>query len=152
MGTNFYCAKPLTKEQRKGIVDKAKEIVSFAEKSTDIELIKQHPINELVEDLKASIPHPIHIGKRSYGWQFLWDYNDGRFFKPTLSNIKKFLQGKIIFDEYMDSFTLNHFLEDEIASCLYHDDNHDDGMDGKEYSQYYFVSDGLRFSKFTDFR
>ena len=57
----------------------------------------------------------------------------------------------IIFDENKEVFSLDQFLNEEIADYLYN-------TDGKLYDcvellpSYYFISDGLRFSKSEDFR
>jgi len=117
---------------------------------------------EYQEKITSELPKPIHLGKRSAGWQFLWDYPaiyNGMFkthfwelnneYKINLNTIKNFLKDKIILDEYENRYTLDSFL-DEIKDVLYKTDDLDDGMNG-EYSTQYFISDGLRFSRFTDF-
>lgn len=105
--------------------------------------------NEMILDI---IPERVHLGKRSHGWQFLWDYHDGRYFKANLESIMEYLKDKIIVDEYGEVFSLDQFLDDEIGYCLYNADGKlEDGM--REYSRYTFISDdGLRFSKNEDFR
>lgn len=103
--------------------------------------------NEMISDI---IPERVHLGKRSYGWQFLWDYHDGRYFKANLESIKKYLKDKIIFDEYDEVFSLDQFLNEEIVDYLYNTDGKlHDGIE--TLSSDYFISDGLRFSKSEDF-
>ena len=68
--------------------------------------------NEMILDC---IPERVHLGKRSHGWQFLWDFHDGRYFKANLESIKEFLKDKIIVDEYGEVFSLDQFLNIEIA-------------------------------------
>lgn len=61
----------------------------------------------------------IHLGKRSYGWRFLWDHNNFKYFEPTLESFTEFLKsGSVIVNEYGEKFTLEQFLEDEIKHNL----------------------------------
>jgi hypothetical protein len=41
----------------------------------------------------------IHLGKSSGGWKFSFQYNDGQYYK-NITEMKKWLKGKKIFDEY----------------------------------------------------
>lgn len=43
-------------------------------------------------------PTPIHLGKSSYGWQFSFQYNGGRFYK-NVEEMREWLKGKKITDE-----------------------------------------------------
>ena len=149
MGTNFFCVEKISRRQRSKIKSLLREYIGLVDK-VDIacdfhELHSKY--NEMISDI---IPEKVHLGKRSHGWQFLWDYHDGRYFKANLGSIKKFLKDKIIFDENNEVFSLDQFLNEEIADYLYN-------TDGKLYDcvellpSYYFISDGLRFSKSEDF-
>lgn len=154
MGTNFYCRK-INQHKRKELLDK---------------------FDQLHKDLVASIEHPsmdyksilnnflwendsredeIHLGKRSAGWQFLWDYHDGRYFEPTLKSIRKFLSqpDMVIYNEYGRTLTVEQFLEDEVKDWLYKTDKLKDGSEDNYlyWWKYYFISDGLRFAKFENF-
>ena len=40
----------------------------------------------------------IHLGKSSYGWQFSFQYNDGKYYKD-IKEMKKWLKDKTICDE-----------------------------------------------------
>ena len=149
MGTNFFCVEKISRKQRSKIKSLLREYIGLVDKvDTACDLHELHSkYNEMILDC---IPERIHLGKRSYGWQFLWDYHDGRYFKANLESIKKFLKDKIIFDENNEVFSLDQFLNKEIADYLYN-------TDGKLYDcvellpSYYFISDGLRFSKSEDF-
>ena len=152
MGTNFYCRK-IDKKRRKEFSDSLNELSQYITYNID------DPKLDLVEEVKdflesnSELEEEIHLGKRSYGWQFLWDYHDGKYFNSNLDSIKEFLSQDdiIIYDEYGNFYEVEQLFNDELANCLYKDAMHDDGMDG-EYSEYYFKSeDGLRFSKFKDF-
>lgn len=140
MGTNFY-AKHIPTEQE------YKEM-QYA--------LKKHQFERLQNLLEASRKE-YHIGKRSCGWQFLfqaqgndtgdvpWDNN--------LESIKAFLSRSDIeiVDEYGKGFTWEEFFE-EIKDSLYFDENHIDleAYAKKTGSVYYSVQefkskDGLRF-------
>lgn len=152
MGTNFYYKIPLKKRDKENLhemVDKLPEEGFY--------LLK----DKLEELEKASI---IHLGKRSYGWQFLWDYHDGRFYSDSLESIMHYLNNGegVIYNEYGETFTVKQFFDDEIMNCLYKDEKHCDAF---QYHQQYpeeplfynindheFTSDdGLRFCKDEDF-
>ena len=149
MGTNFFCVEKISRRQRSKIKSLLMEYIGLVDKAdTACDFHELHSkYNEMISDI---IPERVHLGKRSHGWQFLWDYHDGRYFKANLESIKKFLKDKIIFDENKEVFSLDQFLNEEIADYLYN-------TDGKLYDcvellpSYYFISDGLRFSKSEDF-
>lgn len=150
MGTNFYCKRPISKKNRKKIVEQINHLIKEVENgSNNVNL--QDIFLAYRENIDTLLPEQIHLGKRSYGWQFLWDYHDAKYFDANLNSIKIFLEDKIIYDEYDRVFSLDAFLKDELGNCLYNKDGKlDDGMNG-HYSSRYFLSDGLRFSKFEDF-
>lgn len=153
MGTNFYL--------RKKISNKDKEELLSCLDSKYVELRKQINANpyglryalddfcyEVTND-SCSYYNDIHIGKRSAGWQFLWDYHKGRYFEANLESIKKFLSNPLyeIIDEYGEVFTLEQFFDKEIGKSLYEGRTGlEDGLD-----RYHFISDNLRFSICEDF-
>ena len=150
MGTNFYCKRPISKENRKKIVEQRNHLIKEVENgSNNINL--QDIFLAYRENIDTLLPEQIHLGKRSYGWQFLWDYHDAKYFDANLNSIEIFLEDKIIYNEYGEVFSLDAFLNDELRDCLYNKDGKlKDGID-TNYSSRYFLSDGLRFSKFEDF-
>lgn len=44
-------------------------------------------------------PEPIHLGKSSAGWQFTFQYNQGKYYK-NVDEMKEWTRDKIIVDEY----------------------------------------------------
>lgn len=50
----------------------------------------------------------IHLGKSSGGWQFSFQYNGGKFYK-NIPEMKKWLKGKEIKDEYDDIISYKDF-------------------------------------------
>lgn len=149
MGTNFYYKIPIKPREVKKLRDAIKPIMDFDD-FRDL-------FNAIIEG------HVIHLGKRSAGWQFLWNFNNGKYFEANLQSIKDFLKdgGGFIEDEYSETFTLEEFFEDEIKACLYKDEDHCDMTSYHikypnepiycDPTGYEFQSDGLRFSKFTEF-
>lgn len=152
MGTNFYCRK-IDRKYRKMFskdLSALNEYILLNINNPKINLLEE--VNRFISDY-CDFEKEIHLGKRSYGWQFLWDYHNGRYFNPNLYSIKEFLSQDdiIIYDEYENFYEVEQLFNDELSDCLYKDAIHDDGMGG-EYSKYFFKSeDGLRFSKFEDF-
>ena len=155
MGTNYYCKKIDKKsrdELKVKIVDLFKEVIDSIDKPyhSYIDILK----NFIYENRESN--NEIHLGKRSYGWQFLWDYHNGIYYEPTLESIKKFLSQEdlVIYNEYGEIFTPDQLFNDELSCCLYKDEHHSDGSDDDSITRwhdYYFTNDGLRFSKFEDF-
>jgi len=52
----------------------------------------------------------IHLGKMSWGWKFTLQANGFEYYK-TWKEMKKWLKGKDIFDEYNEKVTLEDFIK-----------------------------------------
>ena len=94
MGTNFYLKKKLSsnlKEQVKEFLD-----------NDDYESVK---------DILDSV-EPIHIGKRSYGWKFLWNVNNFNYYRPVEKEVYEWLKnsGEIV-DEYGNKYDFEDFIQ-----------------------------------------
>ena len=112
MGTNFYAILPI----KKRTTNKLRELADKLDASQNINI--DNELHNIQKELKD---HEIHLGKRSFGWAFLWDHNNLKYYEPTLESIKKFIDdnnAKIV-DEYDREFTWDEFINDEIAKCLY---------------------------------
>lgn len=144
MGTNFY-ARVIPK--RKDINDTLKVIRNYL---IGIYLkIDTDPIYDMSE--------VIHLGKRSAGWQFLWQKNN-KYYQDNLESIKKFLSRKdvIIYNEYGTKFTVDELFDEELKGCLYNDKGHinlrqyycryPNEYKGQSLSDEYITKDGLRFT------
>lgn len=149
MSTNFYSVTPITTRQRQDLNDHITASLPSADTPYSDDL--RHRYTRIAETILSSLPTPVHLGKRSVGWQFLWDYHQGRYYKPNLASIKAYLQGKIIIDEYDRTYTLDQFL-DEIDYCLYPSPQLLDGTDTYHQATCFISQDHLRFSYSEDFR
>lgn len=147
MGTNFY-ARIIPKEEDIKWVQK--EIESYLSGET----------LTIEDDILKNVTREIHLGKRSCGWQFLWQ-NNPKYYNDNLESIKKFLSREdvIIYNEYYERFTVDEFFDNEIGRYLYNDPEY--FMNGRQYAEKHNESfddfgewtteDGLRFIK-VDFR
>jgi hypothetical protein len=168
MGTNFYkVLKPkYTKKQKAEITKKINEQTKkLKEYFNDNNYIERYDIEDYYEMLNELRPVKVHLGKRSGGWQFLWNHNNEQYYKKTLQSIKEFLDedNGFIVDEYGERFTTEQFLNEEIGKAMYNDpDRFINGYqyDEKEKSVYswtkcskheFTTSEGLRFSTSTEF-
>ena len=98
MGTNFYLRKKLTLSQNQEIID-------------DLLYCRY-------DEIREKLPKDIHIGKRSYGWKFLWDANLFEHFEPNKKSIKEFLKSGQIIDEYGEKFSYDKFINEEVGDRI----------------------------------
>jgi hypothetical protein len=166
MGTNFYkVLKPkYTKKQKAEIVKKINEQTKKLKEYLNNNYIDEYSIEDYYEMLNEFRPVRVHLGKRSCGWQFLWNHNNEQYYKKTLQSIREFLDADngFIVDEYGERFTTEQFLNEEIGEAMYNDPEkyingpqYDKGKnicDWIKSSNYEFTTDeGLRFSISTEF-
>ena len=107
MGTNFYLRRNLSNDQK--------------------ELLKQYIDQDEYDKIRDNLPEDIHIGKRSYGWKFLWNANKFQYFKPNIESLHEFLKSGDIYDEYGEKYTFDQFINDELKNCI------DTGNDMESY-------------------
>ena len=120
----------------------------------------QQALNEFryenLQNLAALASHKVHIGKKSHGWQFCFQYQPYIYStsKSELENINEFLSQPNIYieDEYGRRLTPEQFWE-EIGDSLHHKEGYQNYTDNKEdYSlnDDYITADGLWVCK-SDF-
>jgi hypothetical protein len=97
----------------------------------------------------------IHLGKRSSGWKFLWNFNNDKYYKDKESLLEFMRSGRIV-NEYSEELDVEEFIEMSLSW------GEDDGWDLETYykenpthrSPYgkpeRYV-DGLRISDSVDF-
>lgn len=145
MGTNFYARRIPTQEEIEALHNRVDEVAMGI-----------YDISSITDVVETGCD--IHLGKRSMGWQFNWEYHP-EYYSDNLESIKKFLSRDdiVIVDEYNTEFSLDEFLNEEIGYCLYNDpEKYINGMqyDEKYGYKYNAVSgrewisgDGLRFTR-----
>lgn len=122
MGTNFYYIRKIEdsdKEELNKRLDDVKRILNDDGNPRELRGSVSYLLDYIEYDMKKT---SIHIGKRSCGWQFLFNHNDFEFYGPTLESIKAFLNnpdGKII-DEYGKEYTADEFWNEEVGERLYY--------------------------------
>jgi hypothetical protein len=104
---------------------------------------------------KASISEPIHIGKSSMGWLFLFQDQDNTWgdipvvwhtYNQVKEWLKKYTTGKkppyVILDEYDRKVTYNQFIKlvetkQKDKHCLFNPDNfkYNKNIDGYRFSE-----------------
>lgn len=155
MGTNFYLRKKVSEEDKQNVIEQiSKDNWTKA------------------RDLFVEMTNRIHIGKRSRGWQFIWNANRFEYFEPNIESLQNWLKSGIIEDEYGREFTFEEFWDDEIKDFLWEGLNlekyysesgekwwgydlpyyfHDkrDKFNINKYGE--FVIDGLRFTTTEEF-
>lgn len=114
MGTNYYCFKAPTKE--------------------DKELMKSAIDKGEWGELRSLIPERIHIGKSSHGWVFLFDHNNWSHFTPE--SIHKFIDESVIYDEYGRMRNADFFWNMVGEKSVYKTDEHMELIDVLWYSKY----------------
>ncbi len=114
------------------------------------------PWDEFLDGLK------IHIGKRSSGWKFLWNFNDNKHYS-TKEGLLKFIRSGRIVDEYGELQDTEEFIkmalewgqpDGKVANKHYFDEQSKLGLRNYLFStsEYYDKEvDGLRVSKHIEF-
>lgn len=153
MGTNFYAIKQLPNSIKGKIC----------------ELIETDQYDE-AKKLFDDNYEKIHIGKSSFGWKFIFDYNHFKYYDLNRKSINDFLcrNDVKLYDEYGEQVSIDDFWrlvdskKDGYDNLSYYKDS--DTLpfllfeelipdDLKEYKveAYEFYSDDLRFASTTDF-
>lgn len=98
----------------------------------------------------------VHLGKRSSGWKFLWNFHKNKFYSNK-EELFQFIRSGRVVDEYGDEMDVEEFITMALEW------GQPDGYDGEKYRrehprQYYYdfeekeqYINGLRVSPHTDF-
>lgn len=112
------------------------------------------PDYEFIDFLETKIKK-IHLGKRSGGWQFLWQ-TQPEYYQESLKSIQEFLTSGDyeIIDEYEESYSFEEFINSELKRCLYsgytyttYQKDHPEERPIPPQYMDWITSDGLRFVK-----
>lgn len=151
MGTNYYACRKL----------------SDSNKKTTIKLLKEEKYDELVEFINENCSK-IHIGKQSCGWQFIFNYNNFKYYDLNRKSINEFLSKNEIVDEYGNKISIEDFWfmvdsnSHKVNNHKYYETepmlpfmilDEEIPFELKEYNVELgeFYSDDLRFSSSTNF-
>jgi hypothetical protein len=160
MGTNYYRI-PSVEEMEKRKQELIDNINSLDISPSSIELnfatIKYRDDwdNYSIWDLFTS-GTKVHLGKRSSGWKFLWNFNDKKFYSNKEELLNFIRTGRVV-DEYGEEMNIDEFITMALEW------GQPDGLDGETYRkqhprQYHYdfekkeeYIDGLRVSPDTNF-
>jgi hypothetical protein len=105
----------------------------------------------------------VHLGKRSNGWKFCWNFNDNKYYKNKEELLAFIRSGRIV-DEYGEEQNIEEFIEMafnwyEPNGWIYDEnyviENYDKKGKPRPFTanpEYYdIIIDGLRVSKTTKF-
>jgi hypothetical protein len=162
MGTN-YTRIPKAEEmeaKRKRLVKTVKDLTmepSFIER--EFQIVKEDSWDSESPWDKFLDGTSIHLGKRSSGWKFCWNFNDNKYYSSKEELIQFVLSGRVV-NEYGEEIDSQEFLDMAfawgepnglVADKEYFDStNHHSWMSNPE-DYYDKIIDGLRVSSSTEF-
>ena len=161
MGTNYYRVPPghemIKREQKLRMrIDEmdsvSPEQIERGFRSVSVgEWDSISPWEEFLDGTK------VHLGKRSSGWKFLWNWNDSKYYK-TKEELFEFIRSGRVIDEYGGIMEQEEFIQMALQW------GQEDGWDIETYYKEYpdrnpFILnrkheeylDGLRVSTTTEF-
>jgi hypothetical protein len=95
----------------------------------------------------------IHLGKRSGGWKFLWNFNNNKYYSNK-EELFSFIRSGRVVDEYGDEIDPDKFIDMALSWYV---DGWDTQTFSKEHDMHYdekyhdIYIDGLRVSSSTEF-
>jgi hypothetical protein len=147
MGTNYYRI-PSVEEMEKRKQELINNINSIDISQLSIE---SNSIWDLFTDGTN-----IHLGKRSSGWKFLWNFNDKKFYSNKEELLNFIRTGRVV-DEYGNEMDVEEFIT--MALVWGQPDGYDHEKYRREHPRQYHYDfevkeeyiDGLRVSPSTQF-
>jgi hypothetical protein len=164
MGTNYYRI-PTEKEiedKRRKIISKIESlditpfsIIMGIKEPNDISFDWNSPWDDFLEETN------IHLGKRSGGWKFCWNFHDNKFYSNK-EQLLEFIRGGRVVNEYGDEQEVEEFIQMALDWCqpdgLIVNEEYENSRikrypDSIFYGSKYWDKeiDGLRVSSSTDF-
>lgn len=165
MSTNYYRLpnQKVVREKYLNLVEQVSDMDIFSPsdvynefRTTEKGFERWSPWDEFVDGLK------IHIGKRSSGWKFLWNFNDDKYY-ANKEQLFKFIRSGRIVDEYGKLQDTEEFIkmalewgqpDGMVVNKEYFDQLDKRGFRSSLFStkDYYDKEvDGLRVSKHLEF-
>ena len=110
------------------------------------------PWDEFTQDMS------IHLGKRSMGWKFCWNFHDGKYYTNKEELLNFIRKGKVV-DEYGQTIEVEEFIEMALnwgePNGWVADKSYFESMERSSFlnrEEYYDKDiDGLRVSSSTEF-
>ena len=110
------------------------------------------PWDEFTKDMS------IHLGKRSMGWKFCWNFHDGKYYTNKEELLEFIRKGKVV-DEYGQTIEVEEFIEMALnwgePNGWVADKSYFESMERSSFlnrEEYYDKDiDGLRVSSSTEF-
>jgi len=163
MGTNYYRI-PLAEEVEKKRKILVVQIETMELNPSDIEggfrFISPRkdwewfdPWEMFMEDMS------VHLGKRSMGWKFCWNFHDNKYYDNKETLIEYALSGRVV-NEYGEEINSQEFLDMAFdwgePDGWVHDEKYEEHQrleGGHVWGPKYYdkIIDGLRVSSSTDF-
>ena len=161
MGTNYYRI-PTAAE-----MEKRKQLLQTQVRSLDVSPMsicqgftydnpngfdRYSPWDIFTEDIE------IHLGKRSGGWKFCWNFHNDKYYNDKES-LEMFVKSGRVIDEYGEELSPDEFLKMAYEWCTdgwdsqkYYEERPQDRVAWIDYSKHMdrYV-DGLRISSSTEF-
>ena len=163
MGTNYYRIPKASEMEEKKERLKA-QIDSMPTTPGDVERAfrfidnpedEWSPLNPWDEFIEGT---SIHLGKRSMGWRFCWNFHDNRYYQDRASLLAFVRSGRVV-DEYGEEMDVEQFIAMALAwgepdgltaDAEYFKENPHNWMSRPE-DHYDREIDGLRVSSSTQF-
>jgi len=162
MGTNFYripkSSDIVIRHQKLHDAVSKLDLWNVSKIRSNFSEPKEHGIefqsawDEFIEDMN------VHLGKRSMGWKFLWNFHKNKHYSNKEELLSFIRSGRVI-DEYGDLQDTEEFIEmaltwceDGLDSRTYYEENPSNipsWMGNEKYHDTYV--DGLRVSNSVDF-
>ena len=157
MGTNYYSIPQVKdlEEKKKRLIEEIQSMdVSNPSLCEDDFRIYEDGWDRLTPWDKFIDGNSIHLGKRSSGWKFCWNFKDNKYYtnKEELLNC---IRSRRVVNEYCEELEPEEFIQmalewdGKVADLEYMKENHSWMSDPSSYVDREI--DGLRVSSSTDF-
>jgi hypothetical protein len=161
MGTNFYRIPTEAElEERKARLIKQATELDISASAVNMGFTydnpngwdRYNPWDFFTEDVY------IHLGKRSGGWKFCWNFHKDKYYQDKAS-LEAFVRSGRVVDEYGTEMTADEFLEMAYNWCTdgwdtqtYYEERPQDRISWMDYSKHHDTYvDGLRVSSSVEF-
>ncbi len=158
MGTNYYSipkVEDLEKKQQKLIEQIQTMDISNPGRCEDDFRIYEDGLDRLSPWDNFIGGNSIHLGKRSSGWKFCWDFNNNKYYSNK-EELLEFIRSRRVVNEYGEELEPEDFIQmalewdGKVVDLEYMKENHSyEWLNPSSYVDREI--DGLRVSSSTDF-